>query len=288
MSATPGGQALPGTNLSGDTAARPTDAEAREAEVRAKALSDWLNGETRDNGDEARRIGSRTVTGRELVLGSALSLTEETPDGGTAGFWGRAALSGFDGREGELSLDGTVTTGLLGADYGRGSWLMGLFASHSRGEGSYRGLGERTVSSTLTGVHPWARCAVSERLSVWGASGYGEGTLTLTPKNEAGKNQAPMQADLSLAMGAAAARGALLEPPGDAGGPALSLVSDGMFVRTESERTAGLAAASADVTRLRLALDGSWRFVLAGDVALTPSLALGVRHDSGDAHAVGA
>ena len=116
-----------------------------------------------------------------------------------------------------------------------------------------------------------------------GASGYGEGTLTLTPKNEAGKNQAPMQADLSLAMAAAAARDALLEPPGDAGGPALSLVSDGMFVRTESERTAGLAAASADVTRLRLALDGSWRFVLAGDVALTPSLALGVRHDSGDA-----
>ena len=111
LSATLGGQALPGTNLSGDTAARPTDAETREAEVRAKALSDWLNGETRDNGDEARRIGSRTVTGRELVLGSALSLTEETPDGGTAGFWGRAALSGFDGREGELSLDGTVTTG---------------------------------------------------------------------------------------------------------------------------------------------------------------------------------
>ena len=66
-----------------------------------------------------------------------------------------------------------------------------------------------------------------------GASGYGEGTLTLTPKNEAGKNQAPMQADLSLAMAAAAARDALLEPPGDAGGPALSLVSDGMFVRTE-------------------------------------------------------
>ena len=39
-------------------------------------------------------------------------------------------------------------------------------------------------------------------------------------------------------------------------GPALALVSDGMFVRTESERTSGLAAASADVRRLRLAADG--------------------------------
>ena len=283
LSATLGGQALPGMNLSGDAGARGAGAETREAEVRAKALSDWLNGETRKDGGEARRIGSRTVTGRELVLGTAFSLTGETPDGGTAGFWGRAAVSGFDGREGELILDGEVTTGLLGADYGRGRWLMGLIASHSRGEGSYRGSGEGTVSSTLTGLHPWARYAVSERLSVWGAAGYGAVPLTLTPKTEAGENLTPMQADLSLAMAAAGGRGELLEPPGDAGGPALALVSDAMFVRTESERTTGLAAAAADVTRLRLVLDGSWRFALAGDAALTPSLEVGVRHDGGDA-----
>ena len=86
LSATLGGQALPGTTLSGDAAARPAGAETREAEVRAKALSDWLTGGTRDNDDEARRLGSQTVTGRELVLGSAFSLTGETPDGGTAGF----------------------------------------------------------------------------------------------------------------------------------------------------------------------------------------------------------
>ena len=283
LSATLGGQALPGMGLSGAAGARPSDAQTREAEVRAKALSDWLNGESRDDDEEARRIGSRTVTGRELALGSAFSFTGETDDGGTAGFWGRAAVSGFDGREGELILDGEVTTGLLGADYGRERWLMGLIASHSRGEGSYRGSDEGTVSSTLTGLHPWARYAVSERLSVWGVAGYGAGTLTLTPKNEAGGDQTPMQADLSLAMGAAGARGELLGPPGDAGGPALALVSDAMFVRTESESTRGLAAASADVTRLRLALDGSWRFVLEGGSALTPSLELGVRHDGGDA-----
>ena len=282
LNATLGGQALPGMGLSGDAAARPSGAQTREAEVRAKALSDWLNGGTRDDGEEARRLGSRTVSGRELVLGSAFSLTGATADGGTAGFWGRAAVSGFDGREGELILDGEVTTGLLGADYGRGRWLLGLIASHSRGEGSYRGSSAGTVSSTLTGVHPWARYALSERLSVWGAAGYGAGTLTLDPEGEGAGKQA-MQADLSFAMAAAGARGELLEPPGDAGGPALALVSDAMFVRTESERTRGLAAASADVTRLRLALDGSWRFALAGDAALTPSLELGVRHDGGDA-----
>ena len=106
LSATLGGEALPGMGFSGDGEdAAPTGApapETRETEVRAKALSDWLNGETGDDGDEARRIGSRTVSGRELALGSAFSLTGATAGGGTAGFWGRAAVSGFDGREGEL------------------------------------------------------------------------------------------------------------------------------------------------------------------------------------------
>ena len=283
LSVTLGGQALPGMNLSGDAAARPAGAETRAAEVRVKALSEWLNGETRDADDEGRRIGWRPVTGRELVLGSAFSLIGETSDGGKAGLWGGAAVSSFDGREGDLSLDGEVTTGLLGADYGRGRWLVGLTASHSRGEGGYRGSSAGKVSSTLTGLYPWARYVVSERLSVWGAAGYGAGTLTLTPKSEAGENLMPMKADLSLGMAAAGGRGKLLEPPGDGGGPALALVSDAMFVRTESERTAGLAAASADVTRLRLALDGSWRFALADDTVLTPSLEVGVRHDGGDA-----
>ena len=43
----------------------------------------------------------------------------------------------------------------------------------------------------------------------------------------------------------------------------------------------GLAAASGDVTLLRLVLDGSRRFALdvEGDAALTPSLEVEVRHD---------
>ena len=43
------------------------------------------------------------MTGRDLLLGSAFSLTGETASGGSAGFWGQAAVSGFDGRQGALS-----------------------------------------------------------------------------------------------------------------------------------------------------------------------------------------
>ena len=129
-------------------------------------------------------------------------------------------------------------------------------------------------------MYPWARYAATEHLSVWGAAGYGTGTLTLEPE---GENERAMKAGLSLAMAAAGARGELVERPGEAGGPALALTTDAVFVRTDSESVPGLEASSAEVTRLRLALDGSWRFASEAGAALTPSLEAGVRHDGGDA-----
>ena len=64
--------------------------------------------------------------------------------------------------------------------------------------------------------------------------------------------------------------------------------TDAMGVRTSSEATedsAGgkLAAATADVTRLRLGLEGTWRGLEIGTGTLEPRLELGVRHDGGDA-----
>ena len=44
-----------------------------------------------------------------------------------------------------------------------------------------------------------------------------------------------------------------------------------------------LEASQADVTRVRVALEGSRPFGLGGNAVLTPSLELGVRHDGGDA-----
>ncbi|MDE0333208.1 MAG: hypothetical protein OXL41_15245, partial [Nitrospinae bacterium] len=58
--------------------------------------------------------------------------------------------------------------------------------------------------------------------------------------------------------------------------------SDLAFVRTESEAAAGLAAAEADTSRLRLVVEGSREVRLAGG-ALTPTAELGLRYDGGDA-----
>ena len=133
------------------------------------------------------------------------------------------------------------------------------------------------MESTLTGLFPYGRYEVSERLTVWGVAGYGAGELTLTPEG-----QTPMRTDMDLTMGAVGLRGVAVEA-GPEGGLELAVKTDAMAVRTSSEKVAGLEAAEADVTRVRLGLEGTWRGLEAGRGELVPRLEVGLRHDGGDA-----
>ena len=107
-------------------------------------------------------------------------------------------MTRFTGREGDLSVDGEVATGMLGADWTQGAWKTGLLVSHSLGDGGYRGASAGTMTSTLAGIFPWVRHALGKRLSVWGVAGYGEGSLTVEPEDEA-----KIRTDLDLWMAAA-------------------------------------------------------------------------------------
>ena len=247
---------------------------------------------------------SRTMTARDALLGSSFSLTgQRDGSGGSLAFWGRAAQGSFDGREGTFSLDGTVTTGMLGADYARGRWLIGLALAQSDGEGDYRDTdiaaraasqdcppeaaelcrgavreGDGTVEASLTAAIPYAAFQASERLKLWGAAGYGTGEVTL--KTELGGNYS---ADTSWSMAAAGMRGDLLAPPVEGSGPALAATSDALWARTSSEKTDRLAASESDATRLRVGLEGSYHVALEDGASLVPKLEVGARHDGGDA-----
>ena len=276
-----------GAPAGGEAAAlRARESEEAEAAQAGRRLAAWLSGAA--DGEDRSGLETRTVTQRELLLGSAFTLTAASGDGagGAASLWGRAAVSRFDGREDGLSLDGEVASGLLGADWARERWTAGLVVSHSAGEGGYRGeAGAGTVSSTLTGVWPWGRHALTERVTVWGVAGYGAGTLTLTPEGADGTSLAALRTDLDLMMGSVGMRGVVVEAPAD-GGIELSVKSDALAVRTTSAAMSGggsLAASQADVTRLRLGLEGTWRGLALGTGTLEPRLELGARHDGGDA-----
>ena len=109
------------------------------------------------------------------------------------------------------------------------------------------------MSTGVTGIYPYGRYAVSERVTVWGVAGYGAGSLVLKQEDEAAK-----ETDMDLMMAAVGLRGVAMKAP-ESGGTELAVKSDAMVVRTTSDAVQGLEAATAEVTRLRLADD----FVMA-------------------------
>ena len=249
--------------------------------------------------------GTRTLTKRDLLLGSSfeLALTKDGAGGGSQGTgarwtaWGGAAASRFDGRADGLTLDGEVTTFLVGADAARERWTAGVAVALSEGEGGYRDHapdadagadGHRSgvsgkLESTLTSVHPYASVTVSERLTGWGILGYGTGDLTL---DEPGVGR--RTTDTTMEMAAVGAQGVLV-PAAQPGGFTSSVRTDAVLTRMRSEAVANagapghLAAAKAQTSRVRLLLDGSRTFAVGEGRALTPSLEVGFRHDGGDA-----
>ena len=224
----------------------------------------------------------RGMTGRELLLGSSFRLGAGGEDGGPAwAAWGRFATGSFQGEEAGLSLSGDVTTGFLGADVSLERWLAGLAVgmSEGEGEGSFDGgAGAGTVESSLTSVFPYARLSIGDGLDIWSLVGIGSDDLTLAVGDEVTRT------DLSMRMGALGLRGEIVaaEEEGDF---CLAWKSDALWVRTESaasrSSTGGrLEAASGDVSRVRVALEG---FRVGSGSADTPTLETGLRHDGGDA-----
>ena len=282
FSGTFAGQALPTVAGSGDDETRETgDGPAMPPEIGHRPvidrLRDWLSGDR-----EAGQVTQSTTTtalGMEQVLaGTAFALTQETDNGSSLGLWGAGAYAGFSGREGGLSVEGDVSSFMLGTDWARGDHLLGLMLAHSRGSGSYSssdGAGE--IESRLTSLVPYANWDVSERVSVWGAVGLGRGDMTLRPEDGA-----VLGTDIDWRMAAAGADGSLGHVAA-LGGADLRWTADALWTRTTSEARAGLAAVSGDTTRLRFGVETGWTRVLSSGAVLSPRLEMAARHDGGDA-----
>ena len=256
--------------------------------------------------DSGLNLGqSRTMTGLEALLGSSFTATGETDgSGGSLAFWGRAAQSSFDGREGTFSLDGETTTAMLGTDYARGRWLVGLALMQSSGEGGYADAGtgsvrcpqdldaetrevlcggavrqgDGDVEASLTAAVPYAAIQASDRLRLWGAAGYGTGEVTLKPSVGGS-----LSSDISWTMAAAGVRSELLPPPKEGSGPTLALTADALWAGTSSEKTHELAESDSDATRFRVGLEGGYAIATEGGGRIVPTVEIGARHDGGDA-----
>ncbi len=215
-----------------------------------------------------------------MLTGSAFVLNRETRQGGSLSFWSRGAQSSFSGREGELGLAGDVRTTMLGTDYAKGPMVVGLSLANTRGLGSYDGVSAGQVALSVKGLYPWLGYELTDRVSVWGVTGYGSGGMLLTPAGGP-----TLESGLSMKMAAAGTRGELVA--GGSAGFGLAFKADALWVGTSVEGVNGpagrLAATAATVSRVRTALEGSRGFALRGRLSLTPSVEVGLRHDAGDA-----
>ena len=215
---------------------------------------------------------------REFLLSSSFEVslaqnaTQNPGPGWTA--WGGAARTSFSGRDSDLSIDGDVTTATLGVDRAWDRVLLGLALARSTGDGSYNSGDMRgDLKSSITSAHPYLRFSINDRLSAWTLLGYGKGELTLTYEGGGEKT------DIEMKMAALGARGALVA----AGGFDISARTDALLVKTSSEGTSRMTETEADVSRLRLVLEGSRPFAFASGSSLIPSVEVGVRRDGGDA-----
>ena len=245
----------------------------------ALAASGW-----RDTEPTWKREVTRSMTTRDLLLGSAFHLSSGQDGGPALSAWGRIETGGVKGEKDATRLEGDMTTGLLGFDVEADRMLAGVSISMSKGSGGYQPTSENgpaqrrgDIESSLTGMYPYASLRVSERLSLWGLVGYGAGELTLTPEGSR-----PIETDIELRLGGLGLRGILLDEA-QSNGVQLTVKSDAMWLRTQSDAVEGMEGTEADVNRLRLALEGSRAMALAGGATLTPSAELGIRHDGGDA-----
>ena len=227
----------------------------------------------------SRLLGFERVSGQELAQGSSFSFS---PDGAgpRLSFWGKGAFSSFDGVEESITLTGEVTTALVGAEWNTQRWQAGAALSHSWGNGSYQGEADGAdgrISSSLTGVFPYGRYALTPRLGLWATAGYGWGAITLNPDGDAPEYNPAT----TLALGAVGMDGLLLD--GGREGITLTTTADALFLKTSSEAVEGLASSEGNISRLRLGLEATRPFPLSNGASLSPSLEVGLRQDSGDA-----
>ncbi len=216
----------------------------------------------------------------DLLTGSSFELNRETGHGGVLSFWSRGARSQFTGREDRVTLDGRTATTMAGADFRKGRLVAGLSLAHSRGQGDYKGVDVGALASSVTGLYPWLGYQATDRITVWGVTGFGKGSLRLTP----GTGGA-LETGLSMAMAAAGMRGELVAPV--MGGFGMAFKTDALWVATSNAALEGpagsLAATRAVVTRLRAGLEASRGYDFRSGLSLQPSLEVGLRQDDGNA-----
>ena len=213
---------------------------------------------------------------RQMLQSSSFELGSEDRDGGYgAAYWAEAAVAGFSGRVGSLSMTGSVLTGVGGMERLEDERRIGLAVARSRGDVTYNlpPVGSGEVRSSLTSVHPYLCWFWSDDSFAWGmvGAGWGEASLTGAVSVDSLKTSMRMFA----------------------GGGEWKLRSDedhelvwktsAFGVSTRTDEVGTLPTIQGNAVGFRSLIESAREHDLGSSALLRSSLQAGVRYDLGDA-----
>ena len=236
-------------------------------------------------------LSFRQMLGTMSFEYSLLDPEDRKDAAGSTTIWGQGDLRSLGGSHDygdsseSVSWNGDVLGLLIGVDRRfRSGLLVGLAASRFDSEMDYKahdaeGRFEGVYKTSMTSAHPYANWAATPRLDLWAAGGYGQGEILFDEQR-----LGIQKADSDWLSGAAGGELLLtdLKELLAGGETSLDLKADAFATRLEARDNGKLVQdLSVRAHRLRLAVVGEHRRVLASGASFAPALEIGARRDGG-------
>ena len=214
---------------------------------------------------QARNLSYLLGNGFTIGLGGEKSASTWT-------LWSRADRQSYGG----VDYEGDVSNAFIGIDARPGErWLVGVSLGSHQGQSDYAyGTAEQVMEVELNQLLPYVRFNPSERTSIWGSLGVGQGNLDTTVIGAMNANS-DLRSQTALLAGQhkiTHSNRYEVSLRGDAS--ALDLATE--LGELASDRL------SASVRRVRVGVEGAYTFNLGNSMSITPFTQLNVRSDTGD------
>ena len=251
------------------------------AGMAAAQADTWANGE----------LNMKTMLGGSDFT---MPLSSLGADGSGGVFWGGGEYSAIGGKVDTTEWEGSLFSLQLGVDTRlRDNMLAGLMLSRSEADiddyeyvdeigNQQTGVYELDITSVLPYIG-WS--ALGGKIDLWATVGAGKGDVTITPDSEVGEHP-PSTGEVNTRTAALGGSGEL----GSGKETTLRLKGEAFVTEADFEGNPGDALEGAAplsdldvrVGRVRIALEAERNHTTDGGGVLSPSLEIGVRHDSGD------
>lgn len=186
--------------------------------------------------------------------------------------WGDIDRQSYEGE----GYDGMASSVYLGADVTVAEcWMFGVAISSSSGESDYSwGTATQTMDLSLTTVLPYVSYQPTNGSSIWGVAGFGSGELDTTVVG-ASNDVSDLSSTITMVGGS--------QELTKVGRMSLALRGDAATASLETEDGNGAAdGLAADVNRIRVGLEGSFRTETGQGGMLEPFGQVNLRSDGGD------